>query len=138
MPTLKGHRDPSVSLLMFSVKASLPTKGRLGYKIPGAVSVSTGFSATVKLALVGEIRTVKSGDRLALNSPELRETHVELERLRVSNDLLEVAREPIEDLANHELRHNEERIRQQANKSLAKAVKSREFHSPLLRFLSLP
>jgi hypothetical protein len=138
MPTLKGYRDSSVSLFMFNVKASLPIKGRLGYKVRGAVSVSTGYSAVVKLTLVGEIRAVKSGDRLSLNSPELRETHVELQRLRVSNDLLDVAHEPIEDLANHELRHNEERIRQQANKSLAKAVKSREFHSPLLRFLSLP
>ena len=43
--------------------------------------------------------------------------------------------EPIEDIVNHELRHNQERIRRQANKSLAKAMKSREFHNPLLRFL---
>ena len=64
--------------------------------------------------------------------------HVEFHGLKISNDLLNVAREPLEDLVNHELRRNEDRIRQQANKSLAKAVKSREFHHPLLRYLSLP
>ena len=78
------------------------------------------------------------GDRLSLGSPEVGEMHVNLHGLRISNDLLNAAREPLEDLVNHELRRNEERIRQQANKSLAKAAKSREFHHPLLRFLTLP
>jgi hypothetical protein len=135
MPTLKGYRDSAVSLLMFSVKASVPAKGHVSYKIPGAVSVSTGFRATARLSLVGEVRTVKSGDRLSFSSPELRDARVELQGLHLSNDLLNAAREPIEDIVNHELRHNQERIRQQANKSLAKAMKSREFHNPLLRLL---
>ena len=82
MPTLKGYRDSGVSLLMFSVKASVPAKGHVSYKIPGAVSVSTGFRAMAKLSLVGEVRTVKSGDRLSFSSPELREAHVELQGLR--------------------------------------------------------
>ena len=138
MPTLKGYRDTSVSLLMFSVKASISAKGRVSYKIPGAVGVSTGYRTVAKLSLVGEVRMVKSEDRLSLSSPERREAHIGLQALHLSNDLLNAAREPIEDLVNHELRHNEERIRQQANKSLAKAMKSREFHNPLLRFLSLP
>ena len=89
----------------------------------------------VEIFRAGEIRTEKSDDRLSLGSPELREAHVELQGLHLSNDLLDAAREPIEDIVNHELRHNQERIRQQANKSLAKAMKSREFHNPLLRFL---
>lgn len=138
LPTLKGYRDAGLSLMMFQAKATVPAKGRVGYKIPGAVGVSTGFSAEVRLDLIGELRLEKSGDKLSLGSPELREVHVGLQRLRVSNDLLDMARDPLEDLVNHELRRNEERIRQQANKSLAKAVQSREFHHPLLRLLSLP
>jgi len=138
MPTLKGYRDEGVSLLMFEVKATVPTKGHVGYKIPNAVGVSAGFRAMIRLDLAGEMRTEKSGDKLSLRSPELREAHVGLQGLKISNDLLDVAREPLEDLVNHELRRNEERIRQQANKSLAKAVQSREFHSPLLRFIDLP
>ncbi len=102
------------------------------------MGVSAGFRTVAKLSLIGEIRVEKSDDKLSLRSPELREMHVEFHGLKVSNDLLNVAREPLEDLVNHEIRRNEDRIRQQANKSLAKAVKSREFHHPLLRFLSLP
>jgi len=135
---LKGYRDPAVSLLMFEVKSRLPAKGRVGYKIPGLATVSAGYQTSVKLALIGEIRLETSDDRLSLASPEVREIHVALQGLRLSNDLLNSAREPLEDLVNHELRRNEERIRQQANKSLAKAVKAREFHHPLLLFLSTP
>jgi hypothetical protein len=138
MPSRRGYREASVSFLMFHVKATLPVKGHVGYRIPNAVSASTGFRAVVRLDLVGELRTEKSGDKLSLRSPELRETHVGLHGLKLSNDLLDAARDPLEDLVNHELRRNEGRIRGQANKSLAKAVRSREFENPLPRFIDLP
>ena len=73
-----------------------------------------------------------------MGSPELREIHVGLSRLDLSNDLLHVAREPIEDLINHELRTSEEKIRQQANRSLAKAFQARQLQHPLLQYLALP
>jgi len=138
MPALGGYQDRGLGLLMFAVQARVPTYGRVGYKIREAVSASTGFRTAVRLALVGEVRLQRSGSRLSLGSPELREMHVELDGLRLSNDLLNAAREPIGELVNHELARNEERIRQKANKALAKAMQSRELEHPLLRFLSLP
>jgi hypothetical protein len=49
-----------------------------------------------------------------------------------------LARTPIEDLINREIRHNDERIRQQANDALAKALKARQIEIPLLCFLDWP
>lgn len=138
MPLLKGYMDQGVGLLMFAVRARVPCAGRVSYRIPGALSASTGFRTVARLAMVGEVRMHKWGDRLWLSSPELREVHIELDRLQLSNDLLDLAREPIERLVNQELARNHERIRQQANRALAKAVQSRQFQHPLLRYLGIP
>jgi hypothetical protein len=137
MPYLKGYQDRGLGILMFEVRARLPVKGRVSYKLPSVVSASCGYHAVAALTLVGEVRIGKSGAAVKLNSPELREIHVQLSRLELSNDLLHAAREPIEDLINHEIRKNEEKIREQANRSLAKAVEARQFNLPLLQFLGL-
>jgi len=135
---LKGYQDRKLGVLMFVVQSRLPVRGQVSYKVPGALSASTGYHATAALRLVGEIQARKSGKELSLGSPELREIHVGLSRLDLSNDLLHAAREPIEDLINEELRTSEEKIRQQANRSLAKAFQARQLQHPLLQYLGLP
>jgi len=138
MPYLKGYGQRDQARLMFVVHAGIPVRGHVRYAIPDALSVSTGFRTTARLELVGELAARKSGDELSLGPPGVLELHVELRRLDLSNDVLQAVREPIEELVNRELRHNEERIRSQANKSLAKAFQARQLHSPLLRYLALP
>jgi len=138
MPYLKGYRQRDQARLMFVVHAGIPVRGHVRYTIPDVLGASTGFRTTERLALVGELAARKSGDELSLDPPEVLELHVELRRLDLSNDVLQSWREPIEELVNRELRHNEERIRSQANKSLAKAFQARQLHSPLLRYLALP
>jgi hypothetical protein len=63
---------------------------------------------------------------------------VTVDRLDISNDLLNTVRALIEDALNHELQQNEARLREKANAALAKGMAAREFRHPLLRFLSLP
>ncbi len=138
MPYLKGYRQRDQARLMFAVHAAIPVRGHVRYTIPDVLSASTGFRTTARLELVGELAAHKSGDELSLGPPEVIELHLQLRRLDLSNDVLQAVREPIEELANRELRHNEERIRGQANKSLAKAFQARQLHSPLLRYLALP
>jgi hypothetical protein len=137
MPYLKGYQDRGIGILLFAVRARLPVQGRVTYKLPSVVSASCGYRAVAAVTLVGEVCIGRSGSAFKLDSPELREIHVRLSRLELSNDLLHAAREPIEDLINHEIRKNEENIRQQANRSLAKAIQTRQFNLPLLQFLGL-
>ena len=138
VPCLKGYFEPGVDLLMFDVRASVPVSGRVRYKIPDALSASTGYRAVVALSAVGEVGTERSDDELSLNPPELVDLRVEMHRLDLSNDVLHVARRGIEDLANHELRSRRAEIRQKANKAIAKAIEDVEFRHPLLSFLALP
>ena len=138
VPCLKGHFQPGVDLLMFDVRASVPVSGRVRYKIPNALSASTGYRTVVALSAVGEVRAEKSDDGLSLNPPELLDLRVEASRLDLSNDVLHAVRRGIEDLANHELRSRRADIRAKANKAIAKAIEDVDFRHPLLSFLALP
>jgi hypothetical protein len=138
MPLLKGYQERGAARLMFVVQATIPVAGHVRWSIPDRLSASTGFRTAARLALTGEIRSQKSGDGISLSSPELLELRVELQQLDLSNDVLHTLRRPIEDLVNHELKKNEDRIRAQANKSLAKAFKSQQLEHPLLRYLAFP
>jgi len=138
MPHLKGHFDRGSSVLMFVVEASIPVKGRVNYKIPDRLSASTGFTTTVELSMVGEVRVEKSKDRVSVKPPEVLDIRIALRGLDLSNDLLNAARRPIEDVINRQIRKKNARIRQQANETLSKAVEAREFRHPFLRFVTLP
>lgn len=138
MPYLKGYLDSGAAKLMFAVDAKLPVVGHVRYKIPDVLSASTGFRTEIRLSLIGELRAKKSGDELTLDSPELSAIQVQLDKLALSNDILQTLHRPIERLVNHELRDNEDRLREKANAALAKAFHSRRLEHPLLRFLSLP
>ena len=137
LPYLSGYRGRGPSFLMFSVQASLPIQGEVRYRIRDALNVSTKFRVVVRMSLAGQLGIQKAGDTLSLKSPELHELHVDLHRLDLSNDLVRLGREPIEHLINHELRVNDQRIREKANQALHKAVEAREFRGPLIRFLPL-
>ena len=50
---------------------------------------------------------------------------------------MKAVRRQIKEVVNHELRHNEERIRQQANHALQKAMSSRDVRIPLLGYLKV-
>ena len=138
MPYLQGHFENGTGLLMFAVRASVPVNGRVRYKIPDALSASTGFRTVVGLDTVGQVRVAGSGDPLSLSPPELLKLNVALGSLDLFNDLLHAVRRQIEDLVNDEIRDRNDRIRQQANQSIRKAVESREFRLPLARYLTLP
>jgi len=137
MPYLRSYSQRGFGLLMFVARAKAPVRGRVRYKIPDALSASTGFRAVVGLAVVGEVRLEKSDGQVSLDPPELLELRVEMRRLDVSNDLLNVVRRQIKDVINREIRKQNDRIRQQANKAIRKAVEARQFRHPLLRYLIL-
>jgi len=138
MPYLRGYSEPGHSVLMFGVEASVPVRGSVQYTVPNMLSASSGFRATVALSLVGEVQAEKSGDQMTLDSPKLLDVHVELRSLDIANDVLHVMRGQIRDLVNREIGKNQDRIHQQANEALRKAVAPRQFQSPLLLYLSLP
>lgn len=138
MAYLKGYLEPQTGALCFAAEARLPVQGRLRYAIADLLSASTGFRAVARLNLVGEIAARKSAEELLLGSPKLRELDVQVQELALSNDLLDAARRPIQDLVNQELHQNQTRIREQANRLLANAFEARQLRHPLLRFLGLP
>ena len=73
-----------------------------------------------------------------MNPPELLDIQVTLHELDLSNDILQAARRPIENVINRQLHKKNDRIRSKANETLRKAVDARDFRHPLLRFLTLP
>ena len=135
---LIGYQDRGVSMLLVAVRARLPVQGRVSYKLPNVVSAGCGYRAVAAVTLVGEVRMAKSDETVKLQSPELRELHVQLTGLQLSNDVLNISRDLIEDLINHEIRKSEDKIRDEANRSLAKAVQAQEFNVAFLRFLGIP
>jgi len=138
MPYLKSYAGPDARLLVFSAEAEVPVAGRVGYRIPERVSAATNFRTTAALRVVGHVRVEKSADQLTLRPPEVVDLRIELRRLDISNDLLNAAADPIEDVINREVRHRHDRILRQANQSIRKAFDGREIRHPLLRHLGLP
>lgn len=138
MPYLTSYRQPEAGLLMFVVRASVPTTGRVRYRLPHVVSASTGFCTVVALGMVGEVGVRKSRDEVSLSAAELADFWVELRSLDISNDVLQVARREIEDLINRELRKKRAHICRQANRELRKAVESQQFRHPLMQHLATP
>jgi hypothetical protein len=124
-------------LMLFAVQASLPVQGHVRFRVPDALSASTGYHTTVQLAAVAEVPLVRSGKDIKLGPPAVLDLRVSLAHLKLSNDLLEAARRQIERYINHELQHNEGRIREQANQAIAKALSAHEVRLPLLGYLGL-
>lgn len=54
-----------------------------------------------------------------------------------SVQVLEAVHRQIERYVNRELRHNEGRVREEANRAIGKAISSHEFRIPLLGYLGL-
>jgi len=135
---LRNRRRPEAALLMFAARAGLPLAGHVRYKIPDLLSASTGFRTQADVELVGQVRAAKTEDKVSLGPAEVVEIHVKLRQLELSKDLLNAARRPIEDLINRELRHNEDRVRRQADKAAQKAIHAQEFQNPLLKYLLFP
>ncbi len=138
MPYLQGYYDPAAGAVMFTVQATLPLEGRVGYKIPDVLSASTGFRTVVWLTASGAIQSKKDQDQMTLCVPELLELDVGIRELDISNDGLNILREPLEDMINEELREKKDRIREKANKSIRKAVETRVFRTPILKWLLVP
>jgi hypothetical protein len=138
MPYLKGYRERGTARLLFDVRATAPILGHVRYHVQNVLGASTGFRTTARLVLIGELAVTKKEAKLTFSSPTALDLSVELTHLDLSNDVLHAARKPIEDIANHELGRNHDRIRDQANKALAKALKTRELESPILRYLAFP
>ncbi|MBN1590309.1 MAG: hypothetical protein JW888_12410 [Pirellulales bacterium] len=137
MPYLKQHDRPERGVLLFVAEAELPVTGRVRYKIPSVLNVSTGYRATVALCLVVEVCAERDRDKIQLDSPEVLRVDVRLRNLDLSNDVLNAARKPIRDFINEEARRKHDRICRQANKTIRKAVDDQTFRLPLLRYLGL-
>ncbi len=138
LPLLRNYRQPQARLLLVGVEAALAVRGRVQYKLPDLASASTGYRTTVHLAAAAEAAIVKSGDKLSIPSVVVRDIQIELHDLKLSNDVLQVVRHAIQDILNHELRSNHERVLQKANTAVGKAIAAKEFQHPLLRWLELP
>jgi hypothetical protein len=137
MPYLENRVQRGSGRLIFVVRASLPVSGGVRYAIPKALAASTRFHFIAHVALAGEICSGLSQAPKFLSTPEIVEIHISLGKLEISNDLLNLGRKLIEDLVNHELHRNEDRLRQQANDAIRKAFDSAQLHNPLLKFLRL-
>jgi len=135
MPMLTHYDHADRGCLMFVVRVQTPVRGRVRYKIPNALDTSTGFLAKVGLELVGRVSVDRTKGRFVLDRPEIVDMDVAIRSLDISNDLVNLARDPIEDFINDELERKRDHIRQQANKTIAKAVDKIEFRNPLLQFL---
>ena len=138
MPSLTDYDRPERGLLMFVVRARVPVRGEVRYKVPDVLSASTGFRAEVELDLVGELRAERVDGKPTLAPPEVLDLEVTIRSLDLSNDVLSAARRPIEDAINRELREKKDRIRDRANKSIRKAVDDGKFRHPALRWLGVP
>ena len=121
MPYLENRVQRGSGRLIFVVQASLPVSGGVHYAIPKAVAASTRFHFIAHIALAGEICSGQPKAPKILSTPEIVEIHISLGKLEISNDLLNLGRKLIEDLVNHELHRNEDRLRQQANDAIRKA-----------------
>jgi hypothetical protein len=137
MPVLASCAEGGSGLMLVAVEAALPVQGRVQYRVPGAVSASTGYHVTVLLSAVAEVPLGRSGTDVTVGSPTVLDLNVSLSRLKLSNDLLEAVRREVERFVNRELRHNEGRIREQANRAIDKAISAHEVRIPLLGYLGL-
>jgi hypothetical protein len=135
MPYLAGYEEGGPGVILLAVDARLPVRGHVQCKLPDVASASTGFRAAIELSAVAEVRVQRAGGDVKLSPPAVIELRVSISRLDLSNDVLEAVRRQIRDAINHELRHNEGRIRQQANHALEKAISSREVRIPLVGYL---
>ena len=124
MPYLENHVQRGSGRLIFVVQATLPVSGGVHFAVPKALATSTNFHFTAHVALTGEICSGPSQASKMLGTPEIVEIHISLGKLEISNDLLNLGRKLIEDLINHELRRNEDCLRQQANDAIRKAFES--------------
>ena len=138
MPYLASYAKDGPGVILLAVEARLPVRGHVQYKQPDLVSASTGYRAAIQLSAVAEVRLERAGGDVKFSPPEVLDLSVSFARLDLSNDLLEAVHREIKKVINHELRHNEGRIRQQANHALQKAMSSREVRIPLLGYLGLP
>ncbi len=137
MMLLANYPAGGAGLILLAVDARLPVRGHVQYKVPEVVSASTGYRAEIQLSAVAEVRVERSGGDVTLSPPTVLDLQVSFSRLDLSNDLLKAVRRQIKDLVNRELRHNEARIRQQANQALQKAMSSRDVRIPLLGYLKI-
>ncbi|HLA83346.1 MAG TPA: hypothetical protein VJL29_01015 [Thermoguttaceae bacterium] len=135
MPFLKERNRQGRGLIMLVVDARLPTRGRAWYKVPKVLDVSTGYHAIMAIRAVAEVRVERTGDELRLATPEVLRLDVRLEKLELSNDLLDAARRQVRHFLNEEAKRKHDRIRAQANKAIAKAVDDQKFRVPMLRWL---
>lgn len=138
IPYLRPYGKPGEGWLLFEVRASVPVQGRVRYKIPDVLSASTGYDTMVELRLIGQVRLQKADGKLSVAPAEALQVDLRLTGLKLSNDLLNALRKLIEEAINHELRDNEPRVLQQANKAIQKGMQAREFQHPLLKFLVFP
>jgi hypothetical protein len=138
MPYLRSGSGPETRLLMFAASAEVPVSGRVGVKLGDAPKAAANFRTVAVMDVAGQVRVEKSDERMTLRPPEVLKVEIALRNLDISNDLINAAREPIQDIINQEIRKQHGRILEQANRSIRKAFEGREFRHPLLRYLGLP
>ena len=138
MPYLRGYAQSGSGLIMFVASANAAFRGQVHYKMPNVVSAGTNYQAAAKIFLVGELRFEKSGESFSFQPAEVRQLDISLDLRDIANDVANLGREAIERTINHELRQNDARLREQANKALAKALSAQQFQHPLLKYLLLP
>jgi hypothetical protein len=134
---LAGRDKHAPGVILLAVAAELPIRGRVQWKMPNLVSVSTGYRTRARILAVAEVQVRRVGGDLVFSPPAVKDLQVSLSHLQLSNDLLDAARHQVEHMINHELREGQPRICRQANKSLEKAMASRDLRIPLLGYLDL-
>ena len=137
MSLLANYADGGPGLILLAVDAGLPIRGQVECQVPDVAGASTGYRMTVQLSAVAEVVTRHAGNDVTFDPPTVCDLHVSVSRLAFSNDLLETVRRQIRLVINHELAHNEGRIRESANRAVQKAMSSREIRIPLIGYSRL-
>jgi hypothetical protein len=134
---LRNYAEGGAGAMLVAIRAEVPLTGHVQCKLPNVVTASTGYRATIDFSAVVEVRVDRSGGDVALGPYKVTDMHVSFAKLDLSNDLLRAARHPIKQFINRELRRNEDKIRQSANRALEKAMSSREVRVPMLGYMGL-
>lgn len=137
MSFLANYADGGPGLILLAVDAGLPVRGRVQCKVANVASASTGYQLTVQLSAVAEVTARHAANDVTFDPPVVRELRVSVSHMGFSNDVLEVLRGQIRHAVNRELAHNEQRIRESANRALQEALASRQVRIPLIGFLQL-
>jgi len=135
MPVLRNFRRAESGTVLYTLTAQLPVRGRVEFEMPGLVYTPVAYRTLIALTITGEFPVERKDKQLTLGDPKVARLDVQLQKLDISNDVLQAVRVPIRDIINDEVRKSHDRIRREAERALRTAGQPLQFQSELVRCL---